>query len=148
MSDNENGSEYQEDLDYEEPPVIEKQSKNCKKFEIGNGNLHFLPVKISHSGHSRVDVFFDSLIENRSGKNIGYDYTTSFRGRVFNGKKVLLTDENKLHHLRTNKEGNEFTICSSKEVPEFYIWKFDEGINSDNNLLSISSILTDLKVLK
>jgi hypothetical protein len=149
MSEDENGSDYQEEVEYEEILPIKKQSKISKDFDPGNGNLHFLPVRIAHNGHSRVDVFFDPLIEKKTGYNNGdYDFKSSFRGRVFNGKRIILSEENKLLHLRTNKEGSQYTILASKEVPDYYIWKFDEEISSNNNLLNISSILKDLEVLK
>lgn len=37
--------------------------KNTNQFELGNGNLHFLPANIEYTGHTNVDVYFDPLIK-------------------------------------------------------------------------------------
>src|SRR5690349_19027086 len=105
MSAENSENEIQEDENQSEEEEIIKstvsKTKNLaqiyenKNFELGNGNLHFLPMKISYTGYCRVSSFFDPLIEKRNiNSNCKINnieeaehYTGSFRGRLLNGKK-------------------------------------------------------------
>ena len=185
MNSNSNFSEDKfsdvEDEIYEDSnkiPISLKSSNKEKDFEIGNGNFHFLPAKINHTGHCQVNVYFDSLIEKKQNKyssmymipdeadNINSNteqnlnanqnqddelsnYSTSFRGRIFNGKKVNLENKFSFSHLKVSKQGLSSLVVKTKnEIKDYYIWKFDEEVEYNNNLLNMNQILTNLDVLK
>jgi hypothetical protein len=126
--------------------------------DFGNGNLHFLPAKISHTGPCRVDVFFDTLIQMKNkNSNISEtkqdqenkvtDCSTSFRGRIFNGKKIQPKSEFQISHLKMNNQGNKLIINSKKELESYYIWKYDEIVAYNNNFSNMDRIMKNLDVL-
>ena len=120
-------------------------SNNIDKndFEIGNGNIHFLPAKISYKGFANVDIFFDPLIKN--DKNMNYE--TSFRGKYLKGKNV--SSEVKLNFINAEKiSKNRMEIKNIYSTNSFYTWKFDEDIPYNNNLLNINEIMNQLQSLK
>jgi hypothetical protein len=143
-------SEY---INYHKTKEIQKD----KNIEINNKDIpeakkstHFLPFRIPHTGESKVNIYFDSLIEPRYKNDANSEeYITSFRGRIFNGKKIKVDPDNhnfsKINY--TNKKGT-LTIKNLEEINEYYIWKFDEEIELNNNLANMSSLLKSLDILK
>lgn len=154
MSENDNNYEYDEQSE-EEINNIDCNKTYQKKnefYDTRNKNLHFLPVKISHTGRCKASVFFNPLIEkkqiNKNSTSDDNDYTTSFRGRIFNGKKIEKSNSYNLKYLKTSKRENNYNVISQQNVENFYLWKFDEMVPSNNTLISMNEILNDLKVLK
>lgn len=126
-------------------------------FERGNGNLHFLPLKISHTGFCKVDSFFDPLIEpkNKNNDNSTNNFSSSFRGRMLKGKLKNLTnqtnetDKINLVHTKLYKcRGGNFKIGKINKIDNFFIWKFDEEIPYNHALLNIERTYRNLEVLK
>ncbi len=135
------------------------EKENMSKSTIddaGNNNLHFLPAKISHTGPCRVDAFFDSLIQikntnsniqgNNQEKEV-IDCSSSFRGRIFNGKKIHKKSEFQITHLKVNNQGRKLKINSKKDFESYYVWKYDEIILYNNNLSNMDRIIKNLDVL-
>jgi len=110
---------------------------------------HFLPFKIPFTGEAKVNIYFNSLIEPRYKNDANSEeYTTSFRGRVFNGKKIKVNpDEYTINKISyTNKKGT-LTIKNVEEIKDLYLWKFDEEIEHNNNLTNMNHLLNSLDIL-
>jgi len=149
--------------------MIENESKPNPKTKKqnyrGNGNLHYLPYKMNFDGYTEVDTFFESLMKDSQNKN--HDYTTSFRGRVFNGKKIdayLNYESDKdntnnksmdcnyknkfgVFHAIFNKDDNgNFDLTHETNLKNFYIWKYDEDFDlyKNQNLVNIDKLVEDL----
>jgi hypothetical protein len=130
--------------------IIKSQKINQSELKPLKRNTHFLPFRIPYTGQCNTNVYFDSLIEPRRGSNPNSDeYITSFRGKFFNGKKIKVADQkfNLIKINQTNHKGSN-KINKLEEIDEYYIWKFDEEIPYDNNLLNMSNILKSLDILK
>jgi hypothetical protein len=125
-----------------------KKNEKEKPFELANGNFHFLPVKIDYTGYSKVNTFFDTLIEDKTiGDN--YNYTASFRGRLFNGKKVNNQNKFKIHHTVLSKiDKNKFVVKKLDGIENFYVWKFDDKFNNNERNMNFEKILNNLNILK
>ena len=52
----------------DETSCITKEKEDIEEFELGNGNLHFLPAKFNFTRKASVDVYFDSNIEKEIEK--------------------------------------------------------------------------------
>jgi hypothetical protein len=159
MSSDNNSNNSEEDfseVDNDEQEIIinnNKKSDNVVNIK-GNGNLHFLPFKINYTGHCKVDAFFESLIEKKQidcKNENAQNCKTSFRGRIFNGKKVNINEKFALTHLKLKRKGviNKCAVVVAKnEIKNYYIWKYDEEVPYNNNLLNMEKIMKNLDVLK
>jgi hypothetical protein len=59
-SDNE---EMTNELNATDKDLVMSRTINKDHFELGNGNIHFLPAKIHYTGFTNVDVYFDPIIK-------------------------------------------------------------------------------------
>ena len=135
--------EMNQDLIDDKGQLFYSNNIDKNEFEIGNGNIHFLPAKISYKGFANVDIFFDPLIKN--DKNMNYE--TSFRGKYLKGKNV--SSEVKLNFINAEKiSKNRMEIKNIYSTNSFYTWKFDEDIPYNNNLLNINEIMNQLFIFK
>ena len=147
-SEIEKGDSY----DISEEEKIEKIKS--KKITIGSSILHFLPIKLKDDKECQrkpVDENFEKFIE-KSKENNYQDYDeTLFRGRILNGKKINIEENNdfKINYLSLNKEENEqeYKIGINRKVNEFYVWKFDSSIENDNNLMNFEKNMKKLDIL-
>lgn len=122
----------------------DNESNNSESKTISeNPNLHLLPCRIHHSGPAEVSAYFDSIIKpDEKYSQQGY-YQTSFRGKLFNGKKI----ERKVFKMRMEEDKGQRRLVQVGEFDCFYKWKFDEKILENENVVDIESIIEDLKVL-
>ena len=125
-----------------------------KKIAIGSSTLHFLPIKLKDDKECQrkpVDENFEKFIEK--GKEDNYkDYdTTLFRGRILNGKKINIEENNnfKINYVSLNKENedDDYKIGINRKVNEFYVWKYDSSIEDDNNLINFEKNMKKLDIL-
>ena len=131
------------------------ENKTGKDIEMdstveGRKYTHFLPFKIPFTGECKVNVYFDPLIEPRyKNDDNSEEYTTSYRGRIFNGKKIIINPDeytfNKISY--TNKKGT-LTVKNVEEMNNIYLWKFDEEIEHNNSLTNMNHLLKSLDILK
>ena len=154
----ENKSENIEDInndDNDEDISEEKiQKVKSKKIAIGSSTLHFLPIKLKDDKicqRKPVDDFFEKFIEKGTEDNYkDYDITL-FRGRILNGKKINLeeNDNLKINYLLLNEENEkgEYKISINRKINDFYVWKFDESIENDNNLINLEKNIKKLDIL-
>ena len=125
-----------------------------KKIAIGSSTLHFLPIKLKDDKECQrkpVDEIFEKFIEKGKEDNFKDYEQTLFRGRILNGKKIDIEENNdfKLNYLSLNKEenGTEYKIGINRKVNEFYVWKFDSSIENDNNLMNLEKNMKKLDIL-
>ena len=59
----EENEEMSNEFNGTEKDLIMSRIVNKDHFELGNGNIHFLPAKIQYTGYTNVDVYFDPLIK-------------------------------------------------------------------------------------
>ena len=52
------------EVDDNKTETFAMNGKDINHFELGNGNVHFLPGKLNYTGYTNVDVFFDPLIKS------------------------------------------------------------------------------------
>jgi hypothetical protein len=127
---------------------IENTSLVPKNFEIGNGFVHIFPFKICHTGPCRVKSFFDTQIEPNHNLENNLNYTASFRGRILNGKRITTNDSFNVTHLKLqNKENNMFRIEKSREIKDYFVWKFDEEVPYNDSFVNLQKLLKNLEVL-
>ena len=147
-SDIEKGDSY----DISEEEKIEKIKS--KKITIGSSILHFLPIKLKDDKECQrktVDENFEKFIE-KSKENNYQDYDeTLFRGRILNGKKINIEENNdfKINYVSLNKENenDDYKIGINRKVNEFYVWKYDSSIETDNNLINFEKNMKKLDIL-
>ena len=77
---------------------------------------------------------------------------TSFRGRILNGKKINIEENNnfKINYLNLNKENEEdddYKVTINRKVNEYYVWKFDQSIENDNSLMNFEKNMKKLDIL-
>ena len=125
-----------------------------KKIAIGSSTLHFLPIKLKDDKECQrktVDENFEKFIE-KSKENNYQDYDeTLFRGRILNGKKINIEENNdfKINYVSLNKENenDDYKIGINRKVNEFYVWKYDSSIETDNNLINFEKNMKKLDIL-
>ena len=147
-SEIEKGDSY----DISEEEKIEKIKS--KKITIGSSILHFLPIKLKDDKECQrkpVDENFEKFIE-KSKENNYQDYDeTLFRGRILNGKKINIEENNdfKINYVSLNKENenDDYKIGINRKVNEFYVWKYDSSIEDDNNLINFEKNMKKLDIL-
>ena len=147
-SEIEKGDSY----DISEEGKIEKIKS--KKITIGSSILHFLPIKLKDDKECQrkpVDENFEKFIE-KSKENNYQDYDeTLFRGRILNGKKINIEENNdfKINYVSLNKENenDDYKIGINRKVNEFYVWKYDSSIEDDNNLINFEKNMKKLDIL-
>ena len=146
----ENNSNNSYDNISEEEKKIEKTKS--KKISIGSSILHFLPIKlkdIKECQRKSVDEFFEKYIQKNNEDNYKEYDTTLFRGRILNGKKINLENNNniKINYIILNKENDEYKIGINRDVKEYYVWKYDSSIENDNNLMKLENNIKKLDIL-
>ncbi len=139
---------------------VETKSKKKKKIGEGSGFLHILPCKIFNENNSilaPVDEYFEKKIieitDNNNDNN--YQYNAHFRGRLLNGRKCSLNDnENNninIHYyeLEQNSQNKtEYKITQKRPINTYFLWKFDEIFENDSNtFMNIQKIINDLNCL-
>ena len=147
-SEIEKGDSY----DISEEEKIEKIKS--KKITIGSSILHFLPIKLKDDKECQrkpVDENFEKFIE-KSKENNYQDYDeTLFRGRILNGKKINIEENNdfKINYVSLNKENenDDYKIGINRKVNEFYVCKYDSSIEDDNNLINFEKNMKKLDIL-
>ena len=139
---------------------VETKSKKKKKIGEGSGFLHILPCKIFNENNSilaPVDEYFEKKIieitDNNNDNN--YQYNAHFRGRLLNGRKCSLNDnENNninIHYyeLEQNSQNKtEYKITQKRPINTYFLWKYDEIFENDSNtFMNIQKIINDLNCL-
>ena len=139
---------------------VETKSKKKKKIGEGSGFLHILPCKIFNENNSilaSVDEYFEKKIieitDNNNDNN--YQYNAHFRGRLLNGRKCSLNDnENNninIHYyeLEQNSQNKtEYKITQKRPINTYFLWKYDEIFENDSNtFMNIQKIINDLNCL-
>ena len=161
-NENENLQQYSEnsdnsyDLSEGKIEKIKKKQSKPKKISCGTSTLHILPVKLNDKNKIQrkpVDEYFEKYIKkNEEEKNDNYDYTL-FRGRLLNGKKINIENNEHYHinyiELIKEEESNEnkYKISANKKVNEYYVWKYDSLIEKDNNLILFENNIKKLDIL-
>ena len=150
MSDDENyNSSYNENINNIEE--IE-ENKPIFKEKIGKGSdiLHILPVKLQKQNNAikaPVDKYFESNIINENASL--NEYKSFFRGRQLNGKKYKISDNINLkyYELLKEKKKEDYIINQSKDIKEYYIWKYDEKIMLNTPMTNIEKTLSNFDFL-
>ena len=153
----ENKSENIEKSDNSYDLSEEKIKKvKSKKISIGSSTLHFLPMKLKDNNkcqRKEVDNLFEKYIEKQTEKNYENYDTTLFRGRILNGKRINIEENNnlKINYVSLNKENdtknNEYKISINRKVNDYYVWKYDASIENDNKLMMLEKNLKKLDIL-
>lgn len=159
QNENINHQEYSENsYDLSEEKLRKNIPIKSKKVSIGSSILHILPIKLNDKNNCQrkpVDEYFEKFIKkNEDEKNDDYDCTL-FRGRLLNGKKINIeNNENlKINYVvlekdeENEKEKNEYKISINRKVNEYYVWKYDSSIEKDNNLLLLENNIKKLDIL-
>ena len=132
-----------------------KENIKSKKITIGSSILHFLPIKLKDDKESQrksVDDNFEKYIQKGTEDNYKDYEVTSFRGRILNGKKINIEENNnfKINYLNLNKENEEdddYKVTINRKVNEYYVWKFDQSIENDNSLMNFEKNMKKLDIL-
>ena len=159
QNENINHQEYSENsYDLSEEKLRKNIPIKSKKISIGSSILHILPIKLNDKNNCQrkpVDEYFEKFIKkNEDEKNDDYDCTL-FRGRLLNGKKINIenNDNLKINYVvlekdeENEKEKNEYKISINRKVNEYYVWKYDSSIEKDNNLLLLENNIKKLDIL-
>ena len=113
--------------------------------------VHFLPCRFEFDGVSQVKEFFSTQIkENKNDLSIGSNqYTSSFRGKLFNGKKIELNDNLKCNYIEVKQQGNEsMKLEKINNIDHYFYWRFDEEIMESHVLGNLRNFADKLSVLK
>ena len=134
----------------EEKEKVEKTKP--KKVSIGSSTLHILPIKLKDDKECQrkpVDDNFEKYIEKGTEDNYKDDDITLFRGRILNGKKIDIEENNnfKINYVTLSKEKEENKISINRKVNDYYVWKFDSSIEKDNNLINLEKNMKKLDIL-
>ena len=172
QNENINNQEYSENsYDLSEEKLRKNIPIKSKKVSIGSSILHILPIKLNDKNNCQrkpVDEYFEKFIKkNEDEKNDDYDCTL-FRGRLLNGKKINIenNDNLKINYFllekdeeinyddapdefcdQNEKEKNEYKISTNRKANEYYVWKYDSSIEKDNNLLLLENNIKKLDIL-
>ena len=159
QNENINHQEYSENsYDLSEEKLRKNIPIKSKKVSVGSSILHILPIKLNDKNNCQrkpVDEYFEKFIKkNEDEKNDDYDCTL-FRGRLLNGKKINIenNDNLKINYVvlekdeENEKEKNEYKISINRKVNEYYVWKYDSSIEKDNNLLLLENNIKKLDIL-
>ena len=159
QNENINHQEYSENsYDLSEEKLRKNIPIKSKRVSVGSSILHILPIKLNDKNNCQrkpVDEYFEKFIKkNEDEKNDDYDCTL-FRGRLLNGKKINIeNNENlKINYVvlekdeENEKEKNEYKISINRKVNEYYVWKYDSSIEKDNNLLLLENNIKKLDIL-
>ena len=151
MSDDESfDKSYNENNNNEQNLIIENQP--IKKVKIGKGSdtLHVLPVKLKEEKtaiKAPVDTFFESNIKNEDAtKN---EYINHFRGRLLNGKRYVIPENINLTYYELIKEKNEndYIINQTRNIKDYYIWKYDEKCGINEPMTNLKKVLENFDFL-
>ena len=100
-----------------------------------------------------LDNLFEKYIEKQTENNYENYDTTLFRGRILNGKRINIEDNNnlKINYVSLNKENDtkndEYKISINRKVNDYYVWKYDASIENDNKLMMLEKNLKKLDIL-
>jgi hypothetical protein len=129
-----------------------EQNKPILKEKIGKGSdiLHILPAKLQKQNNAikaPVDKYFESNIINENASL--NEYICYFRGRKLNGKKYKVPENINLEYyeLLKEKKKEDYTINQSKDIKEYYIWKYDENIKLNEPMTNIEKTLKNFDFL-
>lgn len=149
-NDSELDNEINKDDNFENKVNLKSKGKSANY--KGKKNLHYLPLKMEYDGYAEVDRFFEPLIQKDQTKEENNYYTTSFRGRVFNGKRIqTYLDDEKANFgvvqasYKKDDKGNLY-LENEINLKDFYVWKFDENLDNYNyqSLFQINKLVDDL----
>ena len=156
-NENENiNSNIEESNSYDLSEEKIKPKIKSKKISIGSSILHILPLKLNDDNECQrksVDKLFEKYIGKDTEDNYKDYDTTLFRGRILNGKKINIEKNNKfkINYVNLNKENednnDEYKISINRKVNEYYVWKYDQSIENDNNLMLLEKNIKKLDVL-
>ncbi len=151
----------------------EKDKVNEHLFQLGNGNLYFLPAKLNATKRASVDRFFEVNIEKESessrkncmytnyynlhnlfkhnldidDSNIDY-FKSSFRGRHFHGIKLDTTNKYNLQYVKLSLlNKSDANVEFIHNFTSQYVWRFDEKIKQDNSLANVNLMLDVMECL-
>jgi len=146
----------QNSYDLSEEKIKKPEPPKSKKIKCGSSTLHILPIKLKDKiscQRKAVDEYFEKFIaKNEDQKNGDYDCAL-FRGRVLNGKKINIenNDNFKINYVELMQEdesnNNEYKTLINRKVNEYYVWKYDQLIEKDNNLLMLEKNMKKLDIL-
>ena len=129
-----------------------EQNKPILKEKIGKGSdiLHILPAKLQKQNNAikaPVDKYFESNIINENASL--NEYICYFRGRKLNGKKYKVPENINLEYyeLLKEKKKEDYIINQSKDIKEYYIWKYDENIKLNEPMTNIEKTLKNFDFL-
>ena len=129
-----------------------EENKPILKEKIGKGSdiLHILPAKLQKQNNAikaPVDKYFESNIINENASL--NEYICYFRGRKLNGKKCKVPENINLEYyeLLKEKKKEDYTINQSKDIKEYYIWKYDEKIMLNTPMTNIEKTLSNFDFL-
>ena len=129
-----------------------EENKPILKEKIGKGSdiLHILPAKLQKQNNAikaPVDKYFESNIINENASL--NEYICYFRGRKLNGKKYKVPENINLEYyeLLKEKKKEDYTINQSKDIKEYYIWKYDENIKLNEPMTNIEKTLKNFDFL-
>ena len=96
-----------------------------------------------------IDEIFEKFIEKGKDDNFKDYDETLFRGRILNGKKINIEENNgfKINYVTLSKENEENKISINRKVNDYYVWKFDSSIEKDNNLINLEKNIKKLDIL-
>ena len=100
-----------------------------------------------------LDNLFEKYIEKQTENNYENYDTTLFRGRILNGKRINIEDNNnlKINYVSLNKENDtkndEYKISINRKVNDYYVWKYDASIENDNKLMILEKNIKKLDIL-
>ena len=100
-----------------------------------------------------LDNLFEKYIEKQTENNYENYDTTLFRGRILNGKRINIEENNnlKINYVSLNKENDtkndEYKISINRKVNDYYVWKYDASIENDNKLMMLEKNLKKLDIL-
>ena len=161
--ENEENYEQEEDdkSNYSIDPSEFANSKKKVKLSLGSSTLHILPAKLkddSQCERKNVEEYFEKYIKEEKeldDKNENKEcvkYTNLFRGRLMNGKKINVQNDKDLKinyvEIEKNRENNgEYKVVINYPVNEFYIWKYDESVDNENNFMKLKENMQKLDIL-
>ena len=100
-----------------------------------------------------LDNLFEKYIEKQTENNYENYDTTLFRGRILNGKRINIEENNnlKINYVSLNKENDtkndEYKISINRKVNDYYVWKYDASIENDNKLMILEKNIKKLDIL-
>ena len=144
------GEEEQEELAEECDDSESIQHVPKKTIGKGSNFFHILPAKFINQSSSTlepVDSYFETQIEKKDEY-----YHTQLRGRPLNGKKYEIPDNSNIQFgyvemIKDNNIKNQYTINQTKNIKQYYLWKYDEVIFSNEIMTELNKLVSKFDML-